>query len=456
MNPRLPTARELALAALCDRAGNVTARLNRLLAEQPLPEPEAALARELALGVVRRRGTLDAVVAVFRQPGGRLPPRRIREILRLGIYQLLFLDRVPAFAAVNEAVGQVGPGRSMRGFVNALLREVVRSVSPPAQGEPPAARDTLALGGGSFRRFNRPVFPHPQADAAGYLAAAFSLPRELAEKWLADVGSLEAVVPLALHANARPPLIVRVNPLRASVADVLEGLRGEGARALAHANGLSVAVTGGASLSRLSVFAAGKVQPQDPGATAVVAAADLRPGMRVLDLCAAPGTKTTHLAERMQDRGEIVAVDVSRQKLARIEENCRRMGFSIVRTMLASDLATLEPESFHLVLADVPCSNTGVLARRPEARWRFSRRQLGRLARDQRSLLLLGAQYARRGAQCVYSTCSLEKEENEAVVRHAVSRLGDLHLRRERRIAPAGADDPARWSDGVYFAVLSR
>ncbi|KKK85462.1 hypothetical protein LCGC14_2773060, partial [marine sediment metagenome] len=414
----------------CDRAGNVTAHLDRVLDQSPVDPASAALAWELAMGVVRRRGTLDALIDAFRQRAGRSPVGRIREILRMGAYQLLFLDRVPDFAAVNEAVAMVPVrgGRKMRGFVNALLRQMARHVSEVQDGSPPPATDVLPLSGRRFRRFDRPVFPDPAGDPRGYLAAAMSLPDELAGKWLSDFGSLSAARAPAFHANARAPLILRVNSLIASVEQVTSRLGEQGIEAAPHANGLSVVLAHGAGLTGLDVFAEGLLQPQDAAATAVIARAPVAPGMRVLDLCAAPGTKTTHLAERMADRGEIVAVDVSAEKLSRIEDNCRRMKISIVRTLLAEKVTTLDPESFDLVLADVPCSNTGVLARRPEARWRFTMERMGQLVRDQRQLLMLAASFVRPGGACVYSTCSLEKQENEQAVRHLLSRRGDFSV----------------------------
>ena len=447
-------ARDLALAALRDRAGNVTAHLNRLLAAGDVPPNESALARELALGVVRRRGTLDAVLAAF-QPR-RKAETRIRDVLRLGAYQLLFLERVPAFAAVNEAVRQVAlrKGKGARGFVNAVLRSIARSVSEPQDGPPPAAEDVVPLGPNRFRRLDRPVFPDPAADRIGYLAQAYSLPEELAARWVEGSASLASAAAAGAHANAHPPLILRVNARRASVADVLARLQSAGVDAVAHVNGLSVALLGRADVTALDVFAEGLVQPQDAAATAVVAAADIRPGMRVLDMAAAPGTKTTHLAERMDNRGEIVAADVSADKLARIEDNCRRMGVTIVRTVLAENVPALAEQPFDVVLLDAPCSNTGVLARRPEARWRFSTQALRALARDQRHLLLLATELTAPGGTVVYATCSLEAEENGQVVRDVLAERKHFRLAAERPVRPAGADEPARWRDGGYSAVL--
>ena len=454
MNGEPAKARDLALAALRDRAGNVTAHLNRLLATAEVPAAEAALARELSLGVVRRRRTLDAVLSAFSLGGRGKTVGKTRQILRLGAYQLLFLDRVPAFAAVNEAVGQVGQSAKARGFVNAVLRSLSRSIPPPQAGPAPLEADVVAVGAGSFRRLDRAVFPDPNQEPCGFLAQAFSLPDELARRWLEGFGGLAEAARVAMHANVRAPLILRVNARRATVGQVLERLASAGVEAIAHANGLSVVVPGGADVRGLEVFAAGLVQPQDAAATAVVASADVEPGMRVLDMCAAPGTKTTHLAERMNDRGAIIAADVSAEKLARVEDNCRRMGTTIVRTVLAERLAQAAEQPFDLVLVDAPCSNTGVLARRPEARWRFSLRKLRTLARDQRRLLMLAAGLTRPGGSVVYATCSLEAEENGQVVRDVLSRQKRLGLMEERTALPAGADEPARWQDGGYWAAL--
>ena len=456
MSARPASARDLALAALRDRAGNVTAHLNRLLASAALPPQEAALARELALGVVRRRRTLDAVLSAFERGGRGGTVGKIRQITRLGAYQLLFLDRVPAFAAVDEAVAQVGPRSKARGFVNAVLRSLSRSLSPPHAGPPPLEADVVAVGASRFRRLDRDIFPDPRQDSAGFLAEAYSLPDELARRWVAGLGGLAAAARAATHANARAPLTMRVNARRAKVGQVLERLASAGVGAVAHANGLSVVVPGGADVTRLEVFTAGLVQPQDAAATDVVASAAVGPEMRVLDLCAAPGTKTTHLGERMDDCRSIVAADVSADKLARVEAGCRRMGVTIVRTVLAERLAEAADEPFDVVLVDAPCSNTGVLSRRPEARWRFSAKRLRSLARDQRRLLTLAGELVRPGGTVVYATCSLEAEENAQVVRDVVARGKRLGLVEERMSLPDGADDPARWRDGGYWAALTR
>jgi len=417
---------------------------------------DRSLARELGLGVVRRRETLRTIIKAFLRKPQRKLPAPVEEILMVGLYQLLFLERVPDFAAVNEAVNQAARfgHRRQSGLVNGLLRGVGRALSDVISGRPPLADDVVPVGSDSYRKFDRPVFSDPRSRPTEYLSEAFSLPERLTERWMAREGSLEAVADLGMHADVRAPLIFRVNRLRAGVQEVLASLESEGAEAREHHNAQSVVTVTRVSPTELETFRKGWVQPQDPSATEVVAAAAPAPGMKVLDFCAAPGTKTTHLAELMDNTGSITAADVSEEKLARIESNCRRMGISIVETILSDRVGSLEPGSFDLALVDAPCSNTGVFSRRPEARWRFDPRDLEKLSRDQRFLIAAAARFVRRGGRLVYSTCSIEPEECAEVV-HASSRPGKgLRLIRDELMLPAGAGDPTGWRDGGYYAIL--
>ena len=453
------TPRNVAVMALRDRQGNVTQSLRTLLAERDLSPVDRAFTRELALGALRRRGTLEAVLAAFCRHSDRRPPGAIGEILHVAAYQLLFLDRVPDFAAVDEAVSQAGAFRHKRqaGFVNGVLRAMARGLSPAEAGTPPAARNVIPVSSQAFRRIDRDVFADPQAAPAEYLAGAYSLPQVLAGRWLAQAsGDVAPVIRWAAHANTSPPLIVRVNRLRASVDEALASLAGDGASAVAHANGRSVVFTEPVALTELSAFRSGWIQPQDTSATEVALAAAPQPGMNVLDLCAAPGTKTMHLAELMENRGAIVAVDVSDRRCALIADSARRMGAGIVTPMLTDRLGSLEAGQFDLVLADVPCSNTGVLARRAEARWRFDEHALGGLVKDQKLLLSAAAGMARPGGRVVYSTCSMEPEECDLLAKAAAGADLGLTLESQRLIRPAGATDRTQWRDGGFIAVFRR
>ncbi|MCY2929999.1 MAG: methyltransferase domain-containing protein [Planctomycetota bacterium] len=449
------TARDVAVRALRDRGGNVTAHVDRF-AGTNAPPAEKALARELALGVLRRRGTLDAVLRAYLRQADRRPPGPVQEILQVALYQLLFLDRVPDFAAVSEAVAQTGRfGHNRQSkFVNGVLRGITRELSAAAEEGLPPAADVIPTSPRAGRRIGREVFPSPADDPGGYLAAAYSLPESLAGRWVARFGGLAGALPIAAQAAARAPLLVRPNTLKGSVEEILAALQTEGAQAQLHAGGRCIVLEGVANVQQMAALKAGLIQPQDATAAAVAPACEVQPGMNVLDFCAAPGTKTTHLAERMANRGRIVALDVSQEKLSRIDDSCRRMGISIVTTMLAENVAQLPEASFDLALVDAPCSNTGVLARRAEARWRCDDRSFSALAADQQILAGLAARYVRPGGRLVYSTCSIEPEECGELARALVKKNPRLKLVRDELTLPGGADEPACWRDGGYTAIF--
>ena len=313
----------------------------------------------------------------------------------------------------------------------------------------------LPLDAGSFRRFSKPIFPDPADDPIGYLSAACSLPKELARRWVGR-WDLPRVFELACHANARPPLILRPNLLRTTADGLIEALAREGVPASLHANGQSVVLEGHCNVRELEAFRAGCFQPQDATASAVVVAAAPKAGQKILDFCAAPGTKTTQLAELMGEGGSIMALDISPEKLSTIETNCRRLGISIVCTALADSAGALPQKSFDLVLVDAPCTNTGVLARRPEARWRFSEESLEKSVRDQRFLIAAAASFVKPGGKLVYSTCSIEAEENDELARAFARREPDLKLIDDKLTLPTGAEKIVNWRDGGYYAIYQR
>lgn len=450
------TPRDLAVLALRDRDGNVSANIERRVAGAALSAADAHLAFELALGAARRRATLEAIARSYLSQPGKHLPGALNQIVAVALYQMMFLDRIPAFAAVNEAVEQAPRfhHRRQSGLVNGLLRTITRKVSDLQRGPVPIARDVIPVGPDSFRRSEAPVFADPATDPADYLAGAYSLPPELAERWIERLGSLEKAVEIAAQANVRAPLICRVNQTVTTVAALLEELAAAGVAARAHQNGASIVLDDTRDVTGLDAFARGAIQPQDPTATGVALAAAPKQGMKVLDLCAAPGTKTTHLAEIMGNQGSIVASDVSPEKIERIDSNCRRMGITIVQPILAEAVGSLDSRGFDLVLADVPCSNTGVLARRAEARWRFSPEAISKLVEDQKFLIRAAAHFVRPGGRLVYSTCSIEPEENGDVARWLIRSEPRVKLIRDQLTLPGGAGDPTAWHDGGYVAVF--
>jgi 16S rRNA (cytosine967-C5)-methyltransferase len=423
----------------------------------PLPDPrDRGLLREIVLGVIRRRLTLDAIVAAFSsRPLDRLDPI-VRDALRLGTYQLAFLERVPPHAALDEtveAVRALGHAPAC-GFVNGVLRAMLRGFRGPAPACADPRRD-VPVEPGRWARFAEAVLPPPRPEVER-LAAAHSYPALLVARFLRRMP--RATAERILQAgNVPPPVVLRVNRLRANREQVIARLAEEGVAAQPGAHPLSVVLGHcGKSPAALSAFVAGWATVQDPTATAVGEALDPRPGESILDLCSSPGGKATHVAEIIENRGRVVACDVSDEKLAPVTAAARRLGITCIKTCRADGLDAVAAElgPFDRVLVDVPCSNTGVLARRAEARYRAV--EPTAMTGRQAELLRRAAGLLKPGGTLVYSTCSLEPEENERLVAAFVAERPEFRLLDERTTLPEPAATPAERADGGYRARLQR
>lgn len=425
-------------------------QLDARLAAAGLTPGERALATELTHGPIRRRATLDALVGLHsKRPLRQIEPDLLT-LLHLGAYQLVLLSGAPAYAVVDETVELAKRrGRSdAAGFVNAVLRALGRTVTTETVRQPgPAA---VPLTDGRYRRLQGDVFADPASDPAGYFAAAFSFPPWLVKRWRQRFG-FDELVEHGFWFNTPAPMTLRVNTLHTTRDEMLAALKTAGidAESGMHADSIRLAAT--LPVATLPGFDAGWFTVQDESAIAAAARLAPSPGERVLDLCAAPGGKTAHLAALMQNSGTIVASDVSRERLVLIEQNCRRLGVSIVETRLVGrELADLPVGPFDAVLVDVPCSNTGVLGKRPEARWRLQPSDISELARLQGRLLKAALSRARAGGRVLYSTCSIEPEENEQVVAQVVGEQPAWKLIDERQ------HRPGHLADGGYQALLRR
>ncbi|HEX6987868.1 MAG TPA: 16S rRNA (cytosine(967)-C(5))-methyltransferase RsmB [Bacillota bacterium] len=404
-------ARRVALDALLDfeQGSAVDQALSRALSRHLPADPrDRALVTELVYGVVRRLRALDfALDAVATRPVARMEPP-VRAILRLAVYQLLYLDRVPAHAVVHQAVDQaraVGKDRSA-GFINAVLRALQRD------------RDRLA-------------WPDRRREPVRYLCVAHSHPEWIVRRWLARLG-FEETEALCAANNRRPELTLRVNRLRrepAAAADALAAAGAETSPGRLFADALRVHAQ--LAPDDLPGYAEGAWTPQDEGSMLAAVVLDPRPGERVLDACAAPGTKTTHLAERMDDRGDILALDADPARIDRIAANAGRLRLQSVRWRCGDARRAEELVGAawaDRALVDAPCTGLGTLARRPDLRWRKRPGDVGRLAALQREILAGVAPVVRPGGVLVYSTCTTEPEENEQVVRDFLSAHPDYRL----------------------------
>ena len=430
--------------------------LRREFARTGFPARLRGAAARTASGIIRRRGTLDHLIGCFSD----LPLRKIDplllDVLRLAVYEILFVRETPVHASVDEAVKLTKRlvREEFAGFTNALLRNLIRSVEKKRATAGLSSRAfsarELPTAPGHVVRFNRDLFPDPQADLCGYLSTAGGMPRWLVERWQRNFGT-DVVFQIVEASNAQPPLSIRVNTLKTTAEELSAELARADVRTAPGGVEHSLIVQSPVELTTLDAFRTGGFYIQDT--SAMVAPRQLMPraGERVLDLCAAPGGKTTHLAELSGDRAELFALDVSPRRLALVEQNARRLGITCVRTAVG-DARRIDDDmkgTFDAVLADVPCSNTGVLRRRVEARHRLRPETIERLKEVQTDILRTALAAARPGGRVVYSTCSIEPEEDDKVVGRVLAEHPNWRLDAAEKVLPR-ADGP----DGGYAARL--
>ncbi len=456
-------ARLAALKILSDlREGRRTAResIDTLVEQARIAPRDVGLTTELVMGVVRHRLTLAKVLGTYAVHGWQRVGRRLQHILMLAAYQIIWLDHIPAFAAVNEAVNQARSegGTKAAKFVNAMLRQILRDVEhqrlPMTEADPVRAipvSDTHCL------QLRRPVLTDPAVNPTAYLAEATSHPAWLVGRWTQHFGrsSAEAICRAGMR---RPTVLLRPNRLRTDVAGLVARLRDEGFQAEPTPEGLAALPGNTAGLMRSEAFSAGLFQPQDPTAMKPVKHMNLAPGRTVLDLCAGVGTKTTQMAELMNNQGLILASDKETGRLDLLQANCHRLGVTIARVISADavEAATAELDRLDWILIDTPCSNTGVLARRPEARYRVDARSLEGLAGIQLGLLAQAARMARAETRLLYSTCSLEPEENEEVAARFAQDHSGWVMEESELTLPCSDGPPASWHDGGYWSSWVR
>ena len=448
------------LARASRRQGFAPDLIDEVAAEHPgLPGQERRLLVQLALGVIRRRRTLDALILPFVQRGLENVEPVLHDILRVGAFQIAFLTQVPRHAAVHETVGLADwAGRpGAKGLLNGVLRRVSEAVTddfaPSGRPDtfpvdPPSPRGGPQLSPERrFRRLARPIFPDPVPDPIGYLALGFSWPTWLAEHWLARHG-LGECFRLGFHFNAPPPTWLRINQLKLPRSLYRAKLAERGLAAEPGPHPQSLRLLEGAPVRDLPGYAAGDFAIQDHTSMQVASALDPEPGWRVLDLCSAPGGKATHAAELMEDRGHVLACDIAVPRLDTVAVLAHRLGTTIVepRLLPEGDPSPLPPPgSFDGAIVDAPCSNTGVLGRRPEVRWRLEPRELPHLVALQTRLLSTAVEAVRLGGVIVYSTCSIEPEENIGVIQDVRRIFPRLEIEGESIAIPGEPSDGGYW-----------
>ena len=417
-----------------------------ICAAAELDARDTGLVRAIVGTEIRRRGTLRAIVQAFVP---RRPKPELITHLHIGLVQLLFMDRIPPHAAVSETADAVSRtvGQSKVPFVHGVLRTVLRAVREGASGDP--RRDLV----GRDTHFDREVFRDPVKHPLLWSEDALSMPAALMKRWNRRLRTSGAEA-LARYYLGEPPLVLRAMEDREARLAELRGADVD-ARPGTHASSIVCPPDATGAVTSSAAFLAGRLTVQGESALRAAELMQPRPGEELLDLCAAPGGKTAVLAER---GANVVAADVDERRLERARDTVERLGVADRVEFVRSDGTNalgdgmLAERTFDGVLVDAPCTNTGVLGARPEARWRFGPKTLESICRLQHDLLEAAATRVRPGGRLVWSTCSLEPEENGRLVASFLAEHPAWSQEEEISAVP-GADGP--W-DGGYATRLRR
>ena len=374
-----------------------------------LGQQDKNLCHAIVFGVLRHRSYLDFIIQAFSNTKISRMDLSVLYVLRMAVFQMQFLDRVPDFAAINTAVdlAKARGGKKIAGFVNAVLRNAARKI------------DTL-------------VWPDQHKDLLAYINVVHSIPLWLARRWLDRYGP-ETTLDLCRYVNQIPPVTLRTNTLKTSRTELARLLADAGHETdftLCSPDGILLAGTG-IHVEELTGFANGLFQIQDEAAQLVSRIVDPQKGETILDACAGLGGKSLHLAQLMENTGEIFAVDTDANKLAQLAAEARRLGITCVKIqvldLLKADVSDF-PGFFDRVLVDAPCTGLGVVRRNPDAKWTRAVQDIQRMAARQKRLLNRAASLVKPGGTLVYAVCSCEQEENEAVIAAFLQKRKDFAL----------------------------
>jgi 16S rRNA (cytosine967-C5)-methyltransferase len=402
-----------AAVRLLNRVERSDSYLDRVL-DAELRDPELSdldkgLLTELVHGVLRWQNKLDWVLNGFSHGNFQKSEVNIKNTLRVALYQILFLDRIPHAAAVNEAVELIKRirGEKVGGLVNAVLRNIIRNLE-------------------GIR------YPDPNEDPVQYLSVIYSHPHWIVKRWMKRFG-LDDTRKLLAANNERPGLSLRINKLKTQPGEFLAMLDQQHIQYTGSTRvDFLVKAKSLTRIGQMELFRRGFFTIQDESAVLPCLLLAPQPHERVVDLCAAPGGKTTALAEMMKNEGEIVAIDKYEAKLSSIKSACDRLGLRNVK-LLAVDASTLESDKVDKVLLDAPCSGLGVLTKKPDIKWKRDITDIIKLAKMQGDLLENAARLVKAGGVLVYSTCTTEPEENQENVSRFLSRHPEFSVEDARQ-----------------------
>lgn len=483
--------REIALRAINSILKNgaySTLEMKELLEKSRLDSKDRKFASNIVYGTVRNKLLLDFIIARYSNIKAEKMSPSVNNVLRSGIFQLLFM-RVPVSAACNESVNLVKKmgNKGAAGFVNAILRKIAREiegfkveaeikgkevrfkeqVKEVRFGEP--GKDYKVKGSekevrisesekevnenDEMQNFILSLIPDKNSDNTGYLSVLYSFPIWMVEKFKDTFGETQCESFL-MASNKPPALNIRVNTLktdRVSLAGVFEK-KGIGAYPLKLAcEGMELETI--SNPAYMEEYSRGLFSIQDEGAMLVASMSGVKPGLTVIDLCSAPGGKTTHMAQLMENKGRIIAFDINQSRLKLVEEACSRLGVTIVETLARDTLEYMEQLCNHadIVLLDAPCSGLGIIRRKPDIKWNRTKEDITVLAEIQSKMLEVAKMYVKPGGNLVYSTCTVCPEENEFNIRKFLDCNREFTLLFEKQLLPH-----VDATDGFYIAGMRK
>ena len=418
---------------------------------------QRAQATDITFGTIRNRPLIDHIITTIAGISQKATKPALLNILRIGTYELVFCPDTAHYAIVNEAVKLAAScgAKKQTGFVNAVLRNILRAIDTrkthlsdavPARTIPQST-ETGCL-------FKSDILPDPKADLSKYLTQAFSIPIFLIAEWLTEFGP-ETTQQICFAQNRKPCTYLRPNPLKAIPQTFIKTLASADIEVQTLPDSDLLKLLSHLPITSIPGFSNGLFTVQDPTAAKVAKFIDPKPGQTILDLCSAPGGKTTHIAELIQNTGTIRATDINPDRLKKVDENCNRLNINIVKTVtfdsLDQQIADMAP--IDTILLDVPCSNTGVLARRVEARLRITPKAIRDLVGIQHSILKRAAEIIKPGSTICYSTCSISTSENRSLIDTFLKNDNRFTIIKDELTLPATAPFD---HDGGYIALLKK
>ncbi len=409
---------------------------------------------DLVYGALRNRQAIDMVIAKLSGCPIRRISAQILNIIRIGVYELIYCPNTAEYAIVNEAVENTKriAGKKQTAFVNAVLRRILSHIikrrTELSDAKP---KRTLPQNPDFGCEFDVDLLPDSQRQPDDFLAKAFSLPKWLINDWLDEYGP-DNTRQVCFASNRKPSIYLRPNTLQVTAAQLAERLKKARINVEIIANEM-IRVKSPKRITELAGFTDGLFSVQDLTAALPVKLLAPKVHWKILDFCAAPGTKTTQLAELTNDNAQIFATDINSKRLELVEENIKRLRLKSIKTFKFEQLQNIlyKTGKFDAVLLDVPCSNTGVLAKRVELRYRISKRAVSRLAQTQARLLDTAAELIEKNGRICYSTCSIQSQENNQLIKNFLKKNRNFKLESENLTLPSaqGFD-----YDGGYTAIL--